>query len=238
MSDDLLDMAKKALRETTEPSAEELARLRARLESSQKEARVTRLHFVRWALPLAATFLAASALAAVPSVREAVVEAVQAIVERVSGPAPQPKSKPKPAKRAVPVAQPREPTVAPAPADAGPPLSPPKVNDVMKRPRKTATPAPAVPYDAELEAYKQAHSYHFTQHQYDLALRSWEEYRARFPDGRFAVEAKYNRALCLVRLGRREEARRALEPFANGSVASGYRQREARQLLEALSAQP
>jgi len=45
--------------------------------------------------------------------------------------------------------------------------------------------------------------------------------------------AHYNRALCLVRMGRREEARGALMPFANGSFG-GYRQAEARSLIDAL----
>lgn len=52
--------------------------------------------------------------------------------------------------------------------------------------------------------------------------------------GRFASEASYNRALCLVRLGRHAEAKRALEPFASGTM--GYRQSEARQLLQELEA--
>jgi len=37
-----------------------------------------------------------------------------------------------------------------------------------------------------------------------------------------------------VRLGRDDEARRELEPFANGGLG-GYRQQEAARLLEALS---
>jgi len=49
------------------------------------------------------------------------------------------------------------------------------------------------------------------------------------PRGRFANEARYNRAICLVRLGRHAEAQRDLEPFASGAM--GYRQNEARQLL-------
>jgi len=52
------------------------------------------------------------------------------------------------------------------------------------------------------------------------------------PNGRFATEARYNRAICLLRLGRDGEARQALEPFASGKM--GYRQNEARQLLDEL----
>ena len=55
----------------------------------------------------------------------------------------------------------------------------------------------------------------------------------RFPAGTFASEARYNRALCLVRLGRLGEAREALGPFARGDYGN-YRHAEAAALLEAL----
>jgi hypothetical protein len=54
-----------------------------------------------------------------------------------------------------------------------------------------------------------------------------------YPRGHYALEARYNRALTLVRLGRTEEASRALRPFAEGT-SHGYRQAEASALLEAL----
>jgi hypothetical protein len=81
--------------------------------------------------------------------------------------------------------------------------------------------------------YRRAHQAHFTEHDPARALALWESYLREAPRGRFAVEARYNRALCLVRLGRHAEARSALEPFANGTPGS-YRQHEAAQLLEAL----
>jgi len=46
------------------------------------------------------------------------------------------------------------------------------------------------------------------------------------------LEARYNRAICLVRLGRRAGARAALAPFASGAYG-GYRQEDARALLDA-----
>jgi hypothetical protein len=52
-----------------------------------------------------------------------------------------------------------------------------------------------------------------------------------------AIEERYNRALSLVRLGRVVDARTALLPFADGSN-SGYRQHEARALLDALDGAP
>ena len=54
--------------------------------------------------------------------------------------------------------------------------------------------------------------------------------------GALVPEARYNRALCLVRLGRVQEAKLALTPFAHGDYA-GYRRAEARALLNALSTQ-
>jgi hypothetical protein len=59
---------------------------------------------------------------------------------------------------------------------------------------------------------------------------------AAAPNGSFAPEARYNRALSLIRLGRSSEAQSALAPFANGSYGV-YRQSEARALLEKV-AQP
>ncbi|WP_437662767.1 tetratricopeptide repeat protein [Sorangium sp. So ce1182] len=82
--------------------------------------------------------------------------------------------------------------------------------------------------------YQAAHRAHFVERNPSVALGAWDAYLAAAPRGRFAVEAQYNRALCLVRLGRTDEARRALEPFAQGAHG-GYRQTESRSLLEAMS---
>ena len=40
----------------------------------------------------------------------------------------------------------------------------------------------------------------------EAALRAWDEYLAHAPLQWLRIEAEYNRALCLVRLGRTEEA--------------------------------
>jgi hypothetical protein len=47
------------------------------------------------------------------------------------------------------------------------------------------------------------------------------------------IEARYNRAVALARLGRREEAMRALEPFAAGEYGE-YRREDARRIIENL----
>lgn len=80
--------------------------------------------------------------------------------------------------------------------------------------------------------YQKAHDLYFHDKSYDAALAAWDEYLAAEPNDRFVTEARYNRALTLVRLDRLAEAKAALEPFAAGSVLDGYRQAEAAKLIE------
>jgi tetratricopeptide (TPR) repeat protein len=92
--------------------------------------------------------------------------------------------------------------------------------------------------DEPFEAlYRRAHEAHFTQRDFVHALASWDEYLAADPVGRFALEARYNRAIALAHLGRRDEARVALAPFADGSLGS-YRRADAQRLLVALAPPP
>jgi hypothetical protein len=85
--------------------------------------------------------------------------------------------------------------------------------------------------DAEATAYGRAHRAHFVEDAPARALAAWDDYLAAYPVGVFAPEARYNRALCLVRLGRLGAAARALRPFAAGAQ-EGYRRAEARLLLD------
>lgn len=87
--------------------------------------------------------------------------------------------------------------------------------------------------ERDLRLYESAHRAHFVARDYSDALAAWNEYLRQAPHGRFAVEASYNRALCLVRLGRTREAQQALTPFANGAYGA-YRKTEAQALLEKL----
>jgi hypothetical protein len=97
-------------------------------------------------------------------------------------------------------------------------------------------PAPSVtPPDPDAHAlYQAAHRAHFVDRNASAALAAWDAYLEAAPRGRFSVEARYNRALCLVRLGRMNEARHTLEAFANAAPGS-YRQAEARALLDAMN---
>jgi TolA-binding protein len=79
--------------------------------------------------------------------------------------------------------------------------------------------------------YRKAHELYFHDADYDKALVAWDDYLAKEPNGQFAIEARYNRALCLIHLSRFRDAHDALLPFANGEVApAGYRQDEAKRL--------
>jgi hypothetical protein len=88
--------------------------------------------------------------------------------------------------------------------------------------------------DAASRLYAAAHHAHFVERNPPEALRAWDAFLAFAPDDPLAPEARYNRALTLVRLDRRADARLALEPFARGAYGQ-YRMREARALLDALA---
>ena len=91
--------------------------------------------------------------------------------------------------------------------------------------------APSGPSDAEAAAYGRAHRAHFDGGRPERALGAWDDYLRLYPRGTFVPEARYNRALCLARLRRFEEAERALLPFADGRL-DGYRRAEANQMLD------
>jgi TolA-binding protein len=87
--------------------------------------------------------------------------------------------------------------------------------------------------DPTLDLYRAAHQAHFVDRDYGRALKAWNDYLKAAPHGSLVPEARYNRALCLVRLGRADEARAALTPFATGQYGT-YRREDAQKLLAAL----
>jgi tetratricopeptide (TPR) repeat protein len=97
-----------------------------------------------------------------------------------------------------------------------------------------AGPAADVTPQSPDELYREAHEAHFARHDFQAALALWDRYLALTPLPGLAVEARYNRAIALFRLGRRAETRQALRPFADGDYGS-YRAAEARALLDALA---
>ena len=97
-------------------------------------------------------------------------------------------------------------------------------------------PAPG-PSDAESDAYGRAHRAHFDESAPERALAAWDDYLRLYPRGAFEPEARFNRAICLVRLRRFAQAERALRSFADGRLG-GYRRAEAEQLLAWLRDRP
>jgi hypothetical protein len=83
----------------------------------------------------------------------------------------------------------------------------------------------------EARDYGRAHQAHFEANDARAALVLWNVYLRRYPQGIFVPEARFNRALCLLRLGHRDAAVEALRPFAAG-IFGAYRTREARTLLD------
>ncbi|HEX2875922.1 MAG TPA: sigma-70 family RNA polymerase sigma factor [Polyangiaceae bacterium] len=94
---------------------------------------------------------------------------------------------------------------------------------------------PPAAEDPALERYRDAHRTHFGAGDPAAALVAWDRYLVDFPASSFAADARFNRALCLLRLGQSADARRALEAFA-GAPPGSYRQRDAAALLEGMEA--
>jgi len=131
-----------------------------------------------------------------------------------------------------PAAAPISPAEQPLPDGVGRMERPTRI--VPALPAERAPAPPAVQDAGERLAYERAHRAHFFADAPARALAAWDEYLAAHPRGTFAPEARYNRALCLVRLGKLAAAVEALHPFAAGERA-GYRRHEACLLLRWLA---
>jgi hypothetical protein len=280
MSDDLLERAASALRETTRDPNPRAGLTRARLlASAERRYAPRRLFAMRWLLMCATLLVGGTAMAA--QMAGGLPELLQAIAPALT-PAPSPpprvKQPPRPARVHGPAPAPRsepasiaiEPSI-PAPLEAAPPADlPPPTIPAPHAPRPTprprlkpmplalplalpntkpnphsessasqspaAVPAPpppaSAPESAELALFRRAERLHRAHD--PAALAAWDAYLRVAPNGALAPEAHYNRALCLVRLGRVADASAALGPFARGEL-HGYRQAEARALLEGLT---
>lgn len=149
------------------------------------------------------------------------VPVTEPVAESVKAPEPRPVPRPAPPRRVAPVVAPSEAAVAVVPAAPAPVPAP--------APEPVTPPVP----DTELRVYRVAHDLHFRGTNAARALAAWDAYLAEFPSGVLAPEARWNRALALIKLGRTADALAALEPFAR-SGEGAYRQREAIRLMEAL----
>ena len=240
MTEDLLAEATRALRDTGEVNELEARATRARVMSGLHQTRVRRRTRYAYLLPIAATFVAASAWGAASGKAQLVWASIERMAH-VSAPAP---SAATPAAHKsvagisrTPQVLPVEPapTPLPAPVEASAPAAIPQhVAPSSSRKNDAPPTAPVIPpevADPTLALYRVAHRAHFVDHDPARALAAWDAYLAAAPSGAFAPEAHYNRALSLIRLGRNSEARSALEPFASGAYG-GYRQADASSLLE------
>ncbi len=128
---------------------------------------------------------------------------------------------------------------------AGPQGTAESEGSAMPRPSRIAPPsgrassgvleARSAPPPSAQALYDAAHRLHFGGVDRIAAVEAWDRYLKAYPSGQLAIEARYNRGIALARVGRTAEARRALTPFAQGEYG-GYRQREARRLIEYLDA--
>lgn len=231
MTRDLLSEATRALRETHENPTDGARFTRSRVMASLQESKVRRRTRLAFLIPIAACFVTLSAWGAASG---KLPKAIRAVAVAIGFEQPEPPKEPEraPVRRAAPPAPPSAaPAVEESPAPE--PVQP------EPEPAKPATPSSADPapaasvIDPTHDLYRVAHRAHFVDQNPAAALAAWDEYLKAAPNGRFAVEARYNRALCLARLGRNAEAREALAPFAAGKY-DGYRQREAAELSAAI----
>jgi len=242
MTDDLLKAATRALQEEGADDGADSRFTRARVMASLHQGKVKRRTRLAFILPLAACLAAGTAWGAATGRLPAMFHAISEAVSFSRKPA-----EPKPGAPSQALAQkpaqlgqdvPPPPPVVEATAQPTPAVAEVKPGGAKAEPAGSAKPAPSTSssaafQDADGDLYRLAHEAHFDAHDYARALTGWNGYLQAAPNGRFATEARYNRAICLLRLGRDAEARQALEPFASGKM--GYRQGEARQLLDELS---
>jgi hypothetical protein len=257
MSDELLRRASEALRASADGTSDRAQETRARLLAGAQLGRRRRRRWLVGLLPLAAALAAASAWAAatgrlsaawheaqnlaqpMTSARADIGPSAHCLVrimassqpssQQAAAPSMQPEANPATAatiealQARFPVASGGTENSAPGPSSASAPAAP------SSGPRHDAG-------DADHAAYLAAHRAHFGGGSPLAALAAWDDYLRDFPSGRFSLEARYNRALCLVKLGRNAEAAQALKPFARGAYGT-YRQAESKALREALGAQ-
>jgi hypothetical protein len=233
MTDDLLRAATQALKEETAEAAEDGRFTRARVMASLHQGKVKRRTRLAFVLPLAACLAAGTAWGAATGRLPAMFHAIgQAVSYNAKAPPPKPAAQVAPAAKAPTAIEAAPPPSEPEPLEPSKPVEPvtPKAGVVT-----SAKPVPASSAsfkDTDGDLYRLAHDAHFSAHDYARALSGWDAYLRAAPGGRLSTEARYNRAICLLRLGRDAEARVALQPFASGKM--GYRQNEARQLLSEL----
>lgn len=203
-----LDDAVRALREESVLAPERRRALRERVAQ-----RPPRAKKIAWVLPLAAALAAGTVYAGIhggwigrkdPTPVVSPVETSAPVVET---------------------------TVAPPVVSAPPPVA----STMIALPAPMPMPTPSVAAeDRSLRAYREAERIQRVEKDCARAVPAWDAYLAQAGSSPLAVDARFSRAICLVRLGRADDARSALAPFARGESGS-YRQSEAQSLLDELN---
>jgi hypothetical protein len=237
MSDELLAEATRALRDAEQASEFEARATRTRVLAGLHQSRVRRRTRLAFLLPIAASFVAVSAWGAASGQARLVLDKIERFVgltpSATSGatvPAPRRLQAPP----VVSAASPEPAALVPsrdAEAESERAMAIPTASSARASSSANSSSVREERADPKLALYRIAHAAHFVDRDPARALAAWDAYLHAAPNGEFAPEARYNRALSLVRLGRAKEARSALEPFANGAYG-GYRQAEASALLQ------
>ncbi len=250
MNDDLLSKMTSALADEHDGATAVPEATRARVVRTLAERKPRRRKWLSIGIPAFVLFGGSTAWAAatgnLPPVMQKVVSVLigEAEVEEPVVEAPQPKkfgkwTPPAPAPEAeapapeVAEEEPEEVVEEPA-AEVS---EPEPVASVTKNPKplSEATKKAALPPEdhTALLTYRAAHRAHFQQGDCAGAVSGYRKYLREQPGGTFALEAKYNLGVCLIRMGQSAEAKRLLQPFADGTYGN-YRKEKSQELIDAL----
>lgn len=125
-------------------------------------------------------------------------------------------------------------------AQVPPPPAAQRRQSARDRRRIEVSPPAAAPIPPALtagELYERAHQAHFVRRDFGAALELWNRYIELGGAAPLVAEARFNRAIALLQLGRPAAAVADLRPFADGDYGA-YRREEARTLLRRIAEQP
>ena len=234
--DDLRD-AFSALREAHDGASRHAPATRRRLLLTATNRRRRKITMLRIVVPLAAVLAASTAWAAATGRLPHLLSTAASLVGLHPAEPPtvsDAKIEPgDPLTAADPMPEPTDRAVVTRAVEELPTAAPPASTSASPGAASAKTSARQPERDTEDALYQHAHRAHFVEKDPQKALEGWNAYLEAHPKGRFAPEARYNRALSLARLGRRDEAKEALRPFADGAFGD-YRQRDAKKLLDGL----
>lgn len=248
MTDDLLSKMTRALADEHDGATAAPGATRARVVRTLAERKPRRKKWLSIGIPAFVVFGGSTAWAAATgSLPHAVeralsvfigeaeevetVEAKSAVKKRGKWTAPPPVEK---ALAPVPEIVEAEPVEEEAEIKGPAPSAPTTASSVTKNPTPTSA-KPALPPEdhTALLTYQAAHRAHFQQGDCTSAVAGYRKYLREEPSGTFALEAKYNLGVCLIRMGNVAEAKRLLEPFARGAYGN-YRKEKSQELIDAL----